>query len=172
MGEYAKYNAENVLKNVEACIAELERLSDPRNTEFDSNRHITKWISSWRGNGHRRYYFRMRNVCDELSIFDWWNDTLSVSQLKQMRSFLKTAIKLGFKGYACFKVGATGCSHGMWVAKEESTNGYSPKCDTIFHSFRCDENHWDVEINGKWMERKEGKDGYKFSLKEIKEALA
>lgn len=90
--------------------------------------------------------FRIREVCNELSIFDWWNEFLSCSQLKQMRSFLKTAIKLGFAGYVCFKVGSTGCAHGMWAYRQESTSGRNPGGDVLFHSFRCDKNDWDVQI--------------------------
>ena len=93
---------------------------------------------------YRRY--RIREVCDRLSIFDWWNEYLSYSQLKSMEAFLKTAIKLGFSGYVCFKVGATGCTHGMWANKVESTTGHSPDGDWLFHSFRCDTNDWDVRI--------------------------
>lgn len=90
--------------------------------------------------------FKIREVCDDLSIFDWWGDYLSCSQLKSMRSFLKTAIKLGFTGYVCFRVGSVGCSHGMWAHKQESTDGNSPDGDVLFHSFRCDMNDWDVQI--------------------------
>ena len=61
------------------------------------------------------------DVYEKLSIFDWWNETLSVSQLKQMKKFLETVILLGFDGYACFKVGAKYCSHGMWAYREKST---------------------------------------------------
>lgn len=97
----------------------------------------------------RSFYkqFKIVDVCEDLSIFDWWRkDYLSCSQLKSMRSFLKTAIKLGFTGYVCFRVGSTGCSHGMWAFKQESTNGNSPDGDYLFHSFRCDKNDWDVQI--------------------------
>lgn len=84
MGEYTKYNAENVL-------AEVERL-----IEIGGK-------------------FRITEVCEPLSIFDWWKDWLSVAQLKSMRQFLKEAIKLGYTGYVCFKVGAedvlTVCGH-------------------------------------------------------------
>ena len=68
----------------------------------------------------------IRDVCDELSIFDWWPETLPISRMKQMQSFLKNAIRLGFTGYVCFKVGASGCTNGMWAHKESSTNGFSP----------------------------------------------
>ena len=75
------------------------------------------------------------NVYRKLSIFDWWPEYLKQSHLKQMRNFLKLAIELGYTGYVCFKVGAEGCSNGMWAAKEPTTNGYSPLCATIYRSF-------------------------------------
>ena len=120
MSNYSKYNAENVLKEVEKFIA----------------------------NGQKR---KIRDVCDDLSIFDWWNDYLSVSQAKQMKSFLREAIKLGYTGYVCFKVGASGCSHGMWAAKEETTDGYSPDCATLFRSFTPADTYWDItDKDGNW----------------------
>lgn len=90
----------------------------------------------------------MRDVYDDLSIFDWWKDRLTVSQMKQMRTFLKLAIKLGYDGYVCFKVGASGCANGMWAAKEPTTNGYSPNCDTIFRSFTPD--YTEYSFQKKW----------------------
>ena len=94
------------------------------------------------------------NVCEELGIFDWWNDKLSMSQLKQMRSFLMTAIDLGFTGYVCFKVGVAGCSHGMWAHTLESTDGYSPRDGAcLFHSFRNGDNYYDLRTNdGRWAQ--------------------
>ena len=71
-----------------------------------------------------------------------------------MKKFLETSILLGFDGYACFKVGAKYCSHGMWSHKEKSTDGYSPDGDCLFHSFRCGDNYWDAELNGEWLHRK------------------
>lgn len=170
MGKYAKYNAENVLKNVEACIAELEELnSSMRTTKYDYNRYKHTWVTSKKDYSlSMRFSFRIRSVCDKLSIFDWWNDNLSMSQLKQMRSFLKTAIKLGFNGYVCFKVGASGCAHGMWAHKDESTNGYSPDCDNLFHSFRSGDNYWSGKINGTWLATD---DKYKYTIDEIKDIL-
>ena len=67
------------------------------------------------------------SVCERLSIFDWWVDTISQTKLQDMKKFLQEAIKLGYTGYACFKVGATGCANGMWAYKEESEDGFSPK---------------------------------------------
>lgn len=87
----------------------------------------------------------MRDVCERLSIFDWWREHLSVTAMKEMRTFLNTAHKMGFNGYVCFKVGAEGCASGMWAYTEESTDGYSPNdCDFLYRSFQCKNNYWDV----------------------------
>lgn len=93
----------------------------------------------------------MRDVYDDLSIFDWWKDRLTVSQMKQMRTFLKEAIKLGYTGYVCFKVGASGCANGMWAHKEESTDGCSPNCDCLYRSFTPDYTYYSVSKDGKWL---------------------
>lgn len=113
----------------------------------------------------------IRDVYEELSIFDWWNETMSLTQLKQMKKFLETAIKMGFTGYACFKVGAKYCTHGMWAYTAESTDGYSPKEGTVlFHSFRSGDNYWDARNeDGKWLY--EGTGRCEFTLKEVKEFL-
>lgn len=114
---YKTKNAAAVLKNVESMIIDIE-------------------------NGMTRRYY-INDVCNELSIFDWWNDYLSKSQLKDMRKFLKEAIKLGYDGYVCFKVGASGCSNGMWAYKAESTDGYSPKnSEFLYKSFTPSYNYW------------------------------
>ena len=86
--------------------------------------------------------YLIRVVFDKLSIFDWWNQYLSKSQLKDMRKFLKTAIRLGYTGYVCFKVGATGCANGMWAHKRESTTGSSPDGAFIYKSFTPAYNYW------------------------------
>jgi len=145
-------NATEVLKNVVAMIAEGE--------EYNAQ--------------HKRYRMRMRwriyDVCDRLSIFDWWNEYLSVSQLKQMRGFLETAITMGYTGYVCFKVGAAGCSHGMWAHKQESEDGYSPDGECLHHSFRSGDNYWDVQLpDGRWLGDIDGK--VEHTLKEVKAAL-
>ena len=93
----------------------------------------------------------IRDVCDELSIFDWWPETLSVSRMKQMQSFLKNAIRLGFTGYVCFKVGASGCTNGMWAHKESSTNGFSPDGNVLYRSFTPDYTYWSANINDNWI---------------------
>lgn len=91
----------------------------------------------------------MRDVCDELSIFDWWTERLSVNQMKQMRTFLKNAIRLGYTGYVCFKVGASGCANGMWAHTEPTTTGYSPDCDYLYRSFSPDYTYWIANIGNK-----------------------
>lgn len=120
MGEYTKYNAENVL-------AEVERL-----IEIGGK-------------------FRITEVCEPLSIFDWWKDWLSTAQLKSMRQFLKEAIKLGYTGYVCFKVGAAGCANGMWAHVEETTTGYSPDGPALYRSFVPTYTYWSItDKDGKW----------------------
>ena len=109
-------------------------------------------------------------VCEDLGIFDWWNEYISVSQLNQMKKFLEKAIDLGYEGYVCFKVGAAGCSHGMWAHKNESTTGYSPDGACLYHSFRGGDNYWDVRFdNGEWYGA--GKKIYRFTLKQIQEVI-
>lgn len=116
--------AAGVLASVEKLIEELE----------------TKKKS-----GYGRYSVRIDDVYDDLSIFDWWKDTLSISNLKDMRTFLKKAIEFGFDGYVCFKVGVTGCANGMWAHTEKSTDGYSPSgCRTLYKSFTPAYTVWDV----------------------------
>lgn len=166
MGQYANKNAEAILVAVNACINELELAN-------------TVWEGDWDRMTRRGYnkakMFKVDAVCEELSIFDWWGDNLSITQLKQMKKFLETAIDLGFTGYVCFKVGAKYCSHGMWAHKEESTDGYSPDDDTLFHSFRSGDNYFDMKLNDVWMHEKyatEENDCPEFNLKQIKAELA
>lgn len=92
---------------------------------------------------------RIDVVYDDLSIFDWWPEKLTITHMKQMRTFLKEAIKLGYTGYVCFKVGAHGCANGMWAHKEETKDGYSPKGDFIYRSFTPDYTNWQAKINDK-----------------------
>lgn len=118
--DFETNNAEEVLQRVEECISILEE-------------------SKYRKN------FAMTEVCHELSIFDWWRDTLSKSQLKKMKGFLEEAIKLGYTGYVCFKVGASGCANGMWAHKEETKTGYSPSdSEFLYRSFTPDYTCWEV----------------------------
>lgn len=177
--EYSDYNAVNVLTRVDAAINELQSL-----TYDDFRRDYQKsYQDSKTGRGVQRYRrvgyqdagirnFNLRAVCDEFSIFDWWRDYLSLSQLKQMKKFLETAIQLGFTGYVCFKVGSAGCSHGMWAHRTETTDGYSPDGDALFHSFRSGDNYWDVKLNDEWLhDQYDDHEHYKFTLKQVKAAI-
>lgn len=110
----------------------------------------------------------IRDVYDDLSIFDWWPERLTITHMKQMRTFLKEAIKLGYTGYVCFKVGASGCANGMWACVNPTTDGYSPKGDTLYRSFTPDYTYYSFQKNGKWYPN-EDVDGNKYnSLKTIK----
>ena len=165
IGEFKQYNAEPVLIAVEKVLARLEkRVAD----------HDAKY--GWRSPKYLRTV-PIREVYRELSIFDWWNDDLSISQLRDMRKFLREAIKLGYTGYVCFKVGATGCANGMWANKLPTVNGYSPDCDFLYKSFTPAYNYWDIN----YEERERGDDrlsyrvGKKFdeltTIKALEEAL-
>ena len=137
---YKKYNAENVLAEVDKLIAELD----------EKKRNAIKDI--WGRPYSRVKGYRMFDVYDRLSIFDWWTNTLGYTKLTQMRGFLREAIKLGFTGYVCFKVGAHGCANGMWASTVESTNGYSPDDgETLYRSFTPDYTYWSFTRNGEWM---------------------
>ena len=160
-------NATKVLENINNCIEELEEANKGYGIDFKRMQY-----KGW----SNKKNFRIDAVCEELSIFDWWKETLSLSQLNEMKAFVGTAIKLGFTGYVCFKVGAAGCSHGMWAHKKESTNGYSPDGACLYHSFRSGDNYWDAcDDNGKWMHDKyatEEDSCPDFTLKQIKAELA
>ena len=96
--------------------------------------------------------YPIEKVCRELGIFDWWNDNLSVSQLKQMRMFLENAINRGFDGYAGFKVGAKNCANGMWATKKKSADGYTPDGETLYRSFTPDYTRWEISFDGEhWI---------------------
>ena len=135
IGEYKKYNAQPVLEQVEKYIRILEM---KHNTHY-------KWS--------RNYKLTMWECCRDLSIFDWWVDDLSLTRLKQMRTFLKEAIKLGYTGYVCFKVGVAGCANGMWAHKLPTTDGYSPKCDFLYRSFTTNYTYWDITYEGEEWEK-------------------
>ena len=158
-------NAKQVLDNINKAMVELEQATELSSWDFDRDR-----MAQYGYEGKK--VFRTRAVCNELSIFDWWNDTLSMSQLKQMKKFVETSIQLGFTGYVCFKVGAKGCANGMWASTDESLDGYSPKTgNTLYHSFVSGENYWDVELDGEWVSHKLTKDAYKLTLKNVKTEL-
>lgn len=124
--------------------------------------------------------FLIRSVCDDLSIFDWWPEYLSKSRLQEMRQFLKEAIKLGYTGYVCFKVGATGCANGMWAHTElETDEGCSPShCPTLFRSFTPAYRYWDVtdkdgnwDFEGKYTDKEDRENNYD-KIKTIKQLEA
>lgn len=119
--------------------------------------------------------YRIREVCNQLSIFDWWPETLSQTKLKDMRKFLKEAIKLGYTGYVCFKVGATGCANGMWAYTEQSTDGWSPRTGgVLYKAFTPAYNYWAFSDDGghKWFPDTSGKmyDSIK-TIKQLEEAI-
>lgn len=132
IGEYKKYNAQPVLLAVEKWIRILEAEKCKYEKRYG---YVPRYA------GKRR----MWDVCDELSIFDWWVDEISISRLKEMRTFLREAIKLGYTGYVCFKVGVEGCANGMWANRLPTTNGYSPDdCDFLYRSFTPSYTYWDI----------------------------
>lgn len=95
---------------------------------------------------------KIPTVYQDLSIFDWWTEKLSVTQMKQMRTFLKLAISLGYTGYVCFKVGVSGCTNGMWASKNQSTNGYMPDGEQMYRSFSPDYTYYQVKAKtGDWF---------------------
>lgn len=64
----------------------------------------------------------IRSTYEQLSIFDWWKDSLSRQNLRDMKSFLELALELGLTGYCCFKVGMKGYTNGMWACEYERTD--------------------------------------------------
>ena len=158
IGEYKRYNAQPVLLAVEKWI----RILEARKRYYAYSAYM------------QRHYGRVSiDECfDELSIFDWWVKDLSLTRLKQMRTFLKEAIKLGYTGYVCFKVGVEGCANGMWANKLPTTNGYSPKCDFLYRSFTTNYTCWDAYENGESLTKRLGKDwGDIKTAKALEEAL-
>ena len=117
----------------------------------------------------------MRQVYEDLSILDKKTKRLTIANMKQMRTFLKEAIKLGYDGYVCFKVGASGCANGMWAHKEEGRvvgkDVYSPDGDAIYRSFTPDYTHWSFKKNGEWLPGNEDYDSLK-TIKQFEAALA
>ena len=165
MTDYRSKNAYEVLNKVERYISLLEVAKSGKGYDFKGGMTLK---------GYTGVAYCISAVYDNLSIFDWWNEDLSLAQLKSMRRFLKQSIKLGFTGYVCFKVGAAGCAHGMWAFKNQSTDGYSPDGDCLYHSFRSGDNYWDGQINGVWMHEKyatEENSCPEFTYKQIKAEL-
>ena len=117
----------------------------------------------------------IRQVYEDLSIFGWWPKRLTITHMKQMRTFLKEAIKLGYDGYVCFKVGASGSANGMWAHKEEGKvigkDVYSPDGDAIYRSFTPDYTCWAFKKDNKWMPDYEDYDSLK-TIEQFEAALA
>lgn len=112
------------------------------------------------------------DVYRDLSIFDWWKDNLSITNQKDMKEFLETAISYGYTGYVCFKVGATGCANGMWAHKKESTTGYSPDGEVLYKSFAPDRNYWDAKLaNDTWLAEKEERYDSINTIRKLRERL-
>lgn len=125
---YNDYNAENVLTRLEGLIAKNKscKMRQKLSTGYE--------------------------LCDELSIFDWWKDTLSVSDMKKMRAFLREAIKMGYKGHVCFKVGVTGCANGMWASVKPTTDKYSSDGPCLYRAFTPEYDYWSYSTDGhKWI---------------------
>ena len=129
------------------------------NTAAQVLERVEERIAWFEDNPYRR--LRISDCYEEFSIFDWWTEYLTKSKLYEMRQFLKEAIKLGYEGYVCFKVDATGCAdgcandcaNGMWAHTElETDDGYSPNgCPTLYRSFIPAYCYWDVtDREGNW----------------------
>lgn len=121
------------------------------NTAAQVLERVEERIAWFEDNPYSR--LRIDECYKEFSIFDWWPEYLTKSKLYEMRQFLKEAIKLGYTGYVCFKVGATGCANGMWAHTElETDEGYSPDgCPVLFRSFTPAYRYWDVtDRQGSW----------------------
>ena len=122
-----------------------------RNTAAEVLKRVEERIAWFEDNPYSRLL--IDDCYNEFSIFDWWPKYLTKSNLRDMRQFLKEAIKLGYEGYVCFKVGAKGCANGMWAHTElETDEGYSPNgCPVLFRSFTPAYRYWDVtDKNGNW----------------------
>lgn len=145
---YEKYNAKQVLLVVEKYIEQLEKEENPIN---------------------RKLY--IRDVCNELNIFDWWKDCLTISNLKDMKRFLKQSIKLGFKGYVFFKVGIKGCTNGMWAHKEESETGYSPDGPCLYKTFVDGSDYYLISLDGENYLRGKDNDTSIDTISEVKKII-
>lgn len=117
---------------------------------------------------------KMEECYKPLSIFDWWKPYLSSGNLKEMKRFLEIAGELGYNGYVCFKVGASGCANGMWAHKKESETGFSPDGEVLYRSFTPDYKTWDCLLpDGEWMHEKEtdGEHFHKYTLEDVMLAI-
>ena len=83
----------------------------------------------------------IQEVYEDLSIFDWFKEDLTKSDLKDMIRFMNEAIKLGYTGEVSFKVGAAGCANGMWAYHEDDD-------DCLYKSFTPSYNYWSFCVDG------------------------
>lgn len=132
---YTQYNRKHVMEAVNKYLSIANELRDSGRYEWDNMRHYGKRKRLW-----------VEDCYKDLSIFDAFKDSVSVSDLKSMKAFLETAGALGYNGYVCFKVGASGCANGMWAYKEESADGFSPDGEFLYRSFTPDYTSWDARL--------------------------
>ena len=137
MTNRANKTAANILVNIEEVLADMEAEK-----------------AVWPALRVRR---RTYTLAKSLSIFDWFQDELSMAQLKQMRSFVKSAISAGYCGYVCFKVGSVGTSSGMWAYTVPTTTAFAPDGPCLYRSFQSRLNWWDAFDGERWVSAKEGK---------------
>ena len=95
----------------------------------------------------------IREVHKQVGIFDWFKNELSLTDLKNMESFLKNALKMGYTGHVDFKVGCAGTANGMWAHKKESTTGFSPDGPFIYRSFTPSYTEWALKFEDNTVHR-------------------
>lgn len=80
-----------------------------------------------------------------LNIVDWYVSQMSQAHFRAMKSFCRTAMKMGYDGKVEFVVGAKGTSSGMWAYKQDGSED-----NVLYRSFTPSDNYWRVCVNGKW----------------------
>lgn len=79
-------------------------------------------------------------LVEVINLFDWWEDEMSLKDLKEVKLFLEEAIKLGYTGHVCFKYSTFEGANGMWAHKEEKEIRH----DFLYKTFSSRENYWIV----------------------------
>ena len=115
-------------------------------TAYTVLENLTKTLDSCDATAHVKW--KIDDVCNLYSIFDWHKDNLTCSDLTKMKTFCTLAIALGFDGYVCFKVGDSYGTNGMWAFKDKSETGYSPDGDFIYRSFSPHRTYYAISNNG------------------------